>query len=116
MKRYYNKTTNSWYIEGNSLTIKVNNTLFSGIPNEDKLKELGYEEYIEPTPEPISEEEQAIIDKQNRMKEIKKQLRLTDYQPLKAIEGYDMSEYGDWQGRRKALRDEYNQLEDELNS
>lgn len=113
MKRYYNTTTNSWYIEGNSLTIPTDKGLFSGIPTEEQLNEWGYIEHIEPTPEPVSEEVQAYIDRQNRMKEILSELSKTDYLVFKAYEGYDMSEYGDWQGERKALREEYNTLEEE---
>lgn len=113
MKRYYNSKTNSWYIEGNSITINTNKGLFSGIPTEEQLAEWGYKEHIEPIPEPISEEQQASIDRQNRMQKIKEELALTDYRALKAIEGCDMSKYGDWQGERQALRDEYNELEEE---
>ena len=57
MKRYYNKTTNKFYREGDSLTIKIDNKLFLGIPSEEQLKEFGFEEYIEPEPEPSIEED-----------------------------------------------------------
>jgi len=52
MKRYYNPTTKEWYTEGTSLTRKVDNGVFSGIPSEQQLEQWGYEEYIEPTPTP----------------------------------------------------------------
>lgn len=113
MKRYYNSKTNSWYIEGNSITINTNKGLFSGIPTEEQLAKWGYKEHIEPVPEPLSEEVQASIDRQNRMNAIKAELAKTDYLVFKAYEGYDMSEYGDWKEERKALRDEYNNLEEE---
>jgi hypothetical protein len=37
-----------------------------------------------------------------------------DYLTSKYIDGEDMSEYGDWQAKRRALREEYRQLEEEL--
>ena len=52
MKRYYNSTTNQWYTEGQSLTRKVDNGMFSGIPNVEQLEQWGFEEYVEPTPTP----------------------------------------------------------------
>lgn len=116
MKRYYNKQTNSWYREGSSITINTNKGLFSGIPNEEQLSEWGYEEYVEPTPEPISEEVQLSIDRQRRMSEIKAELSSTDYLVFKEYEGYDMSEYGKWKEKRKMLREEYNTLEASSNN
>ena len=54
MKRYYNKKLEKFYIEGQTLTFKVDSsTLFSGIPTEEQLAEWGFEEYIEPEPEPV---------------------------------------------------------------
>ena len=52
MKRYYNPTTHEWYTEGQSLTRKIDNGVFSGIPSEQRLAEWGFEEYIEPEPTP----------------------------------------------------------------
>lgn len=57
MKKYYNNKLNKWYIEGNAITIRIDNGLFSGIPTEEQLKEFGFEEYIEPVPEPSIEED-----------------------------------------------------------
>lgn len=45
------------------------------------------------------------------MRQIKAQLASMDYLTSKYIDGEDMTEYGDWQGRRKALREEYRELE-----
>lgn len=115
MKQYYNKEKNTWYREGQNLTVYTDKGIFSGYPTEEQLKEWGYEEYIAPVPEPLSEETQAYYERQRRMSEIQQELSATDYLVLKAYEGYDMSEYGDWMAKRKALRDEYNELE-ELNN
>lgn len=54
MKRYYNNNLNRYYIEGQTLTFKVNeSTLFSGVPTEEQLLAWGFEEYIAPEPEPV---------------------------------------------------------------
>lgn len=50
MKQYYNSTTNEWYTEGTSLTRKIENGVFSGIPTMEQLTEWGFEEYVEPVP------------------------------------------------------------------
>lgn len=52
MKRYYNNTTHEWYTEGTSLTRKIDNGVFSGIPSVEQLIEWGYEEWVEPEPTP----------------------------------------------------------------
>lgn len=49
-----------------------------------------------------------------RMAEIIQELEATDYITLKYIDGEDMTEYGDWQARRKALREEYRNLERDI--
>ena len=113
MKKYYNSKTNSWYREGSSLTISLEKGLFSGIPTEEQLAEWGYKEVKDPIPQPLSEDAQASIDRQYRMEAIKAELGATDYIVLKSVEGYDVSEYGDWKEKRQALRDEYNRLEKE---
>ena len=50
MKRYYNPTTHEWYTEGTSVTRKIDNGVFSGIPSEKRLIEWGFEEWHEPEP------------------------------------------------------------------
>lgn len=37
MKRYYNEATHEWYTEGQSLTKKIDNGVFSGIPTVEQL-------------------------------------------------------------------------------
>lgn len=51
MKKYINKTTNKWYYEGKSLTWYKDGALCSGVPSEEDLAELGYEEYVAPVVE-----------------------------------------------------------------
>lgn len=102
MKKYINKTTGQIYTEGTELKYKINEeTYWSGFPTDEQLIEFGFEEYIIPQP----------TEAQIRMAEIKRQLRSMDYLTSKYIDGEDMSEYGDWQAKRKALREEYRQLE-----
>ena len=112
MKRYYNETTKEWYTQGRSLTRKTDKGLFSGIPSEQQLSEWGFKEYIEPEPEPPTDEQIAEQQRQLRMAEIQAELQSMDYLTSKFIDGEDMSEYGDWQEQRRALRAEYNRLEE----
>ena len=113
--KYINNTTGDVYY-GGSLTIKHNNSLFSGIPTVEMLEEFGYEEVQEETPEPIEED-----TTRQRMDEILQLLSNTDYIVLKKAEGIDISSYdeqynGDFLAWRQSLRDEYNQLESSLDN
>lgn len=102
MKRYKNKETNQIYVEGRTLTRQIDeNTLWSGVPTEEQLTEWGFEEIIVPVPTPA----------QTRMRQIINELASMDYLTSKYVDGEDMSEYGDWQAKRKALREEYRELE-----
>lgn len=107
MKRYYNTTTREWYYEGRPLTRKTDNGVFSGIPTTYQLKAWGFEESKAPETTPIDPTEQ-------RKSEILSELQSMDYLTSKFIDGEDMSEYGDWQERRKALREEYRELEKKI--
>lgn len=111
MKRYYNATTHEWYNEGQSMTRKVENGVFTGIPSEEQLRAWGFEEVV-PTPYTPTEEDL----KRQRMAEIQAELSATDYLALKAFEGEDMSEHPTWKEDRAALRAEYRTLEKELNA
>lgn len=102
MKQYYNKQLNKYYIEGNSLLVDIDeNTTWHGVPTEEQLASFGYEEVLTPT----------IDENQQRLLQIKRELRNMDYLTSKYIDGEDMTEYGDWQEKRKALREEYRKLE-----
>lgn len=109
MKIYKNTTTNETYYEGQTLTIKTGNTLFSGIPSEEQLSKWGFEEYVPQTPQPKEPTEEDLA--RQRMGEILAELSAMDYLTSKYIDGEDMSAYGDWQEKRKALREEYRTLE-----
>lgn len=58
MKQYYNSITKEWYAEGQSMTHKIGNSVFSGIPTQEQLTEWGFVEYIPPEPpEPTPQDE-----------------------------------------------------------
>lgn len=106
MKRYRNKTTGEIYIEGRTLTWQIDeSTLWSGIPTEEQLAKWGFEEIVIPRP----------TEREIRMRQIKAELASMDYLTSKYIDGEDMTEYGDWQSKRKALREEYRRLEEQIN-
>ena len=106
MKKYRNKTTRTIYTEGNYLRVNINEeTSWHGIPTEEQLAEWGFEEIIIPQP----------TEREIRMRQIKAQLASMDYLTSKYIDGEDMTEYGDWQGKRKSLREEYRRLEEQIN-
>lgn len=52
MKRYYNEATKEWYNEGQSMTRRIPNGVFAGVPSEEQLTEWGFVEYVAPTPTP----------------------------------------------------------------
>ena len=62
MKKYYNNITDEWYNEGQTLTIKISNGVFTGIPTEQMLIEWGFEEYHEPelSPEELLQQAKAV--------------------------------------------------------
>lgn len=113
MTTYYNKKTAEYYYEGRSITRRLDDgRIFAGIPTEQQLAEWGFEELVEPaSPEPTQQEL-----KQLRMSEILMELANTDYLALKAFEGEDMSEHPGWKEHRAELREEYRQLESNLNN
>ena len=46
-----------------------------------------------------------------KIQELKEELQSTDYIALKAFEGRDVSEHGDWQQQRQDIRDSINELQ-----
>lgn len=46
-----------------------------------------------------------------KIQKLKEELQSTDYIALKAYEGRDVSEHGDWQQRRQDIRDSINSLQ-----
>ena len=46
-----------------------------------------------------------------KIQELKEELQSTDYIALKAYEGRDVSEHGDWKQRRQDIRDNINELQ-----
>lgn len=85
MKRYYNETTKEWYTEGQSMTRKVDGTLFSGVPSEELLFSWGFREWIEPVPTP----EQLLA----KAKE-EKIAALIEYDKSPAVENFEIHKDG----------------------
>lgn len=46
-----------------------------------------------------------------KIQQLKEELQSSDYIALKAFEGRDVSEHGDWQQRRQDIRDNINALQ-----
>lgn len=46
-----------------------------------------------------------------KIQELKEELQASDYIALKAYEGRDVSEHGDWQQRRQDIRDSINTIQ-----
>ena len=74
MKTYYNSTTKEWYTEGSSMTRKIDNGVFSGIPSVELLEQWGFELYVEPEPTPAE-----ILERSRQEK-------------LSALEAFDSSD------------------------
>lgn len=69
MKRYYNSTTQEWYNEGQSMTRRIPNGVFAGVPTEEQLTEWGFTEYVAPTPTPEQLLERA---KDSKIREVER--------------------------------------------
>lgn len=63
MKRYYNSITQEWYNEGDNITRKIENGVFTGIPSVEQLTAWGFVEWITPAPTPEQLLEQAKVSK-----------------------------------------------------
>lgn len=103
---YKNNETGEIY-HGGAITRRLDNgAVVTGTPTPEMLAEWGFTPYT-PT--------QPNVDvRKQRMDEILAELASMDYLTSKYVDGEDMSEYGDWQGKRKALREEYRQLESKM--
>ena len=100
---YYNRLTNETYREGAIMTRRVEGGVFSGIPSEKQLADWGFVK--------VKQHEETEEERDRKeMARIKAELADMDYLTSKYIDGEDMSEYGDWQGKRKALREAYRVL------
>ena len=109
VKMYRNPKTGETYTEGSIyVTMLPDGTLYTGVPTEAELQEFGFGPYVPPVPDPAPAPVSAYRE---RMEAIKAELASMDYLTAKAMDGEDMSKYGDWQGRRRALRAEYDFLE-----
>ena len=107
MTTYYNEKTGEYYYEGRSITRRLDDGhIFAGVPTAEQLAEWGFEPYVMPAHIPTEDE-----IREQRMQEIQIILDSMDYLTSKYIDGEDMTKYGDWQGKRKALREEYRELE-----
>ena len=82
MKRYYNSTTHEWYYESQSMTRRVENGVFTGIPSEEQLYEWGFREWVEPAPTPAELLERA---KASKIAE------LEAYDASDAVNGFDVT-------------------------
>ena len=51
------------------------------------------------------------MNRLQKIQQLKETLQSTDYIALKAYEGRDVSEHGDWQQRRQDIRDSINALQ-----
>ena len=103
---YKNNETGEMYLGGAITRRLANGAIITGKPTPELLAEWGFEPYTPP---------QSQVDvRKKRMDEILAELDSMDYLTSKYVDGEDMTEYGDWQGKRKALREEYRQLESEV--
>lgn len=51
------------------------------------------------------------MTRQQKIQQLKEELQASDYIALKAFEGRDVSEHGNWQQRRQDIRDSINALQ-----
>lgn len=70
MKRYFNETTKEWYNEGQSMTRRIPNGVFAGVPTTAQLTEWGFVEYVEPAPPVPTPEELLRRAKDEKISEL----------------------------------------------
>ena len=106
MALYYKDTDGNreWF---NGILIKGDMQIIN--PTPEMLAEEGWQLYVPPVYTPT--EADTIREE---IEACKAELQATDYIALKAYEGEDMTEYGDWKADRHALRVRINALEARL--
>lgn len=112
MDAYFNSNLNKWWNGENTLERENQPTLYGKITEADVLA-AGYvkKDMPEPTVSELTEQDKARM----RMKEIEDDLQKMDYLTSKELDGEDMTEYGDYKEKRKALRAEHRTLESVAN-
>lgn len=97
----YYKTIDGKQVISTCKTIQTKAGAWISNPTPKQIKAEGWKEYTPPTPDPTEVRKQEILS----------ELASMDYLTSKYVDGEDMTQYGDWQERRKALRAEYRELE-----
>lgn len=112
MDAYFNSNLNKWWNGEPTLERENQPTLYGKITEADVLA-AGYIKKDMPTPTVLepTEQDKARV----RMQEIEGELKSMDYLTSKELDGEDMTEYGDYKAKRKALREEYRTLESVAN-
>lgn len=67
MKRYYNEITKEWYNEGQSMTRRIPNGVFAGVPTVEQLAGWGFTEYVAPEP---TQEQLLTTAKRGKIREL----------------------------------------------
>lgn len=101
-KRYYNSNTKEWYIEGQAITRKVDNGVFSGIPSVEQLTAWGFVEWIEPAPTPQQLLDKAKADKIAELEAYDASDVVNGF--IIRTEGSDVTEWLDTYKRNNAFR------------
>ena len=96
----YTRTKNGKQEFSTCKTIKTSNGVWISNPTAKQIAAEGWKEYVAPPVDPV----------EIRKAEILQELSSMDYLTSKYVDGEDMSQYGDWQGKRRALREEYREL------
>lgn len=101
-KRYYNATTHEWYTEGQSMTRRVDNGVFTGIPSAEQLFAWGFREWVEPAPTPAELLERAKQEKIAELEAYDDSYAVNGF--IIRTEGGDVTEWLDTYKRNNAFR------------
>lgn len=101
-KRYYNSTTKEWYTEGSTMTRRVDNRVFSGIPSVEQLTAWGFVEWVEPAPTPTQLLERAKASKIAELEAYDASDAVNGF--IIRTEGGDITEWLDTEKRNNAFR------------